>query len=125
MVPPETYESLIACAEEDLWTAEMIRKMDDEKTRIICYHLEQYVEKSIKAKLLQLGISYPKKHNITSLLELLPDKQIATKYIREASILSDYATTFRYTSAVPTVEEMESSFRLAEKIASDVKSIGL
>ena len=71
MVPHESVESLRASAEEDLWTAELVRDSDDEKTRIICFHLQQYVEKRIKAKLLEKGIQYPRKHDLVSLLELL------------------------------------------------------
>ena len=60
MAQLETIESLRSCADEDLWIAELIRKTDDEKTRTICFHLQQYVEKTIKAKLCELNISYPK-----------------------------------------------------------------
>jgi len=60
MVQPETYESLVACAMEDLWNAKLVRDTDDEKTRLICFHLEQYVEKMIKAKLCERGLPYPR-----------------------------------------------------------------
>lgn len=61
MVPHESVESLRASAEEDLWTANLVKDRDDEKTRIICFHLQQYVEKMLKAKLLEKGIQYPRK----------------------------------------------------------------
>lgn len=49
MVPHESVESLRASTEEDLWTANLVKDKDDEKTRIICFHLQQYVEKTVKA----------------------------------------------------------------------------
>ena len=39
MVSHESVESLRASAEEDLRTANLVKDKDDEKTRIICFHL--------------------------------------------------------------------------------------
>lgn len=48
MAPPENRDSLLARAEDDLRAAEILRREDDEMTMIICFHLQQYVEKTIK-----------------------------------------------------------------------------
>lgn len=120
MVPHESVESLRTSADEDLWTAELVRDSDDEKTRIICFHLQQYVEKRIKAKLLEKGIQYPRKHDLVSLLELFNDKDLLDKHIKDAANLTDYATAFRYERRVPSIEEMESAFVSAQSIVSDV-----
>lgn len=120
MVPHESVESLRASADEDLWTAELVRDSDDEKTRIICFHLQQYVEKRIKAKLLEKGIQYPRKHDLVSLLELFNDKDLLDKHIKDAANLTDYATAFRYERRVPSIEEMESAFVSVQSIVSDV-----
>ena len=103
MDPPETRESLLACAADDLWNAELVRDTDDEKTRIICFHLQQYVEKSIKAKLCELGISYTKKHDLVNLLSLFGDSELMNNHMRDAAELTDYATTFRYSMRIPSV----------------------
>lgn len=123
MVQPETKESLLSCAAEDLWLAELVRDTDDEKTRIICFHLEQYAEKSIKAKLCELGIVYPKKHDLVSLLELFNNVELLDKHLKNAADLTDYATTFRYSTRIPSVEEMEQAFISAKSIVSDVDAI--
>ncbi|MBO6083545.1 MAG: HEPN domain-containing protein [Candidatus Methanomethylophilaceae archaeon] len=120
MVPHESVESLRASADEDLWTAELVRDSDDEKTRIICFHLQQYVEKRIKAKLLEKGIQYPRKHDLVSLLELFNDKDLLDKHIKDAANLTDYATAFRYERRVTSREEMESALVSAQSIVSDV-----
>ena len=122
MVPPETVESLLARAEDDLQAAEIIRRENDEMTMIICFHLQQYVEKVIKAKLKENGIYYPSKDNIVSLLALFPDSTLAEDYLEDASLLSDYATSARYDSIIPTVEQMNSAFDRAEKIVKAVKT---
>jgi HEPN domain-containing protein len=38
----------------------------------MCFHSQQYVEKHIKAKLLELGITPPKIHMLLALSKLLP-----------------------------------------------------
>lgn len=123
MVQRETVESLRSSAEDDLWTAKLVRDSDDEKTRIICFHLQQYVEKTIKAKLLENGVQYPKKHDLVSLLELFDDKALFDKHLEDAANLSDYATAFRYERRIPSVEEMESVFLSAQSIVEDIRSL--
>jgi len=123
MVQRETVESLRSSAEDDLWTAKLVRDSDDEKTRIICFHLQQYVEKTIKAKLLENGVQYPKKHDLVSLLELFDDKALLDKHLEDAANLSDYATAFRYERRIPSVEEMESVFLSAQSIVEDIRSL--
>ena len=120
MVPHESVESLKASAEEDLWTANLVKDNDDEKTRIICFHLQQYVEKMLKAKLLGKGIQYPRKHDLVSLLELFDDKEMLDRHIEDAANLSDYATAFRYERRVPSIEEMEAAFISAQSIVRDI-----
>ena len=123
MVPHESVESLRASAEEDLWTANLVKDRDDEKTRIICFHLQQYAEKMLKAKLLEKGIQYPRKHDLVSLLELFDNKEILDKHIENAANLSDYATAFRYERRVPSIEEMEAAFTSAQSMVSDINSL--
>ena len=120
MVPLESVESLRDSAYDDLWTAELVRDLDDEKTRIICFHLQQYVEKMLKARLLEKGVQYPRKHDLVSLLDLFGDKTLLEKHLENAASLSDYATAFRYERRVPSVEEMERAFSSAKAIVSDI-----
>ena len=121
MAPPENRDSLLARAEDDLRAAEILRREDDEMTMIICFHLQQYVEKTIKAKLDEIGIKYPPKHNISTLLTLFPEGNLATKLFDESSALSDYATSARYDSVVPTIEQMEYAFNQAKRIVEAVE----
>jgi len=113
----ETPRGLRERAAEDLWTADTIRKADDEKTVIICYHLEQFVEKSIKSRLMELGIVYGRIHDIRSLILMLPNgEEIDQMFYDDLMALSHYATTMKYSSRVPTVDEMNHAFDVAPKI---------
>ena len=120
MAPPENRESLISRAEDDYRAAEILRREDDEMTTIICFHLQQYVEKTIKAKLSELGIKYPPRHNLLTLLGMLPDSNIVKALFEDASALTDYATSLRYESVVPTIDQMNEAFKQAERIVSVV-----
>lgn len=77
----------------------------------------------IKAKLCKMGQAYPKKHDLVSLLELLNKPELLEKHLVNAANLSDYATTFRYSSRVPSTEEMEDAFVFAESIVRDIDNI--
>jgi len=88
---------------------------------IICFHLQQYVEKTIKARLSELGIKYPPRHNLLTLLAMFPDSKMAEDLFEDATALTDYATSSRYDSAVPTIEQMNNAFVQAERIVNAVK----
>lgn len=89
---------------------------------MICFHLQQYAEKMLKAKLLEKGIQYPKKHDLVSLL-LFGNKEILDKHIENAANLSDYATAFRYERRIPSIEEMEATFTGAQSMVSDINGL--
>ena len=118
----ETPEGLRARAAEDLRTAQIIKQADDELVSIICFHLQQYVEKSLKARLMELEIPYAKMHDLLMLVQLLPDgESIENYYFDDLIALTHYATTAKYSARSPTLEEMERSFEVAPKIVSMIK----
>ena len=77
----------------------------------------------LKAKLLEKGIQYPRKHDLVSLLELFDNKELLDKHIENAANLSDYATAFRYERRIPSIEEMETAFTSAQSIVSDIDGV--
>ena len=77
-------------AEGDLLTAKIVRERNRELTGIICYHIQQYVEKMLKAKLLDLDIQYKRTHDIGALMELFPDERLSKGFIEEADRLTGY-----------------------------------
>lgn len=77
----------------------------------------------LKAKLLEKGIQYPRKHDLVSLLELFGNKEILDKHIENVANLSDYATAFRYERRIPSIEEMEAAFTSAQSMVSDINGL--
>lgn len=122
MEPHETPEGLRARAAEDLRVAQIVKENDDELVTIICFHLQQYVEKSLKARLMELEIPYGKVHDLLMLVQLLPDgAPIENEYCNDLIALTHYATTAKYSARAPTVDEMERAFKVAPIIVSLIK----
>ena len=65
------------------------------------FWLQQSVEKTLKAWLLELGSTPPLSHDLTRLLKLLLEQNIDIAKFLELDQLTDYAVQFRY-DADPT-----------------------
>ena len=62
----------------------------------VCFHAEQCVEKYLKALLVSKNIDFPKTHNISELLALVPTSVRPVLSAKEQEQLTDYATVTRY-----------------------------
>ncbi len=110
-------------AEGDLLVAKVMCDTDEELTGIICYHIQQYVEKMLKAKLTDLGIVNKRTHDIGLLMESFPDERLSKGFISEADRLTGYCVNTRYDDYDPPIEEMYEAFKIANKIVSISESI--
>lgn len=81
----------VAKAENDLKNAANTIKMGEEcPTDTVCFHAQQCVEKYLKTLLVWKGIPFPKLHNISAVLALIPsDLQITLHVVvRKAWVAS-------------------------------------
>jgi HEPN domain-containing protein len=63
----------------------------------ICFHAQQCAEKYLKARLSETGISFPKIHDLVTLLELaLPVEPTWELFRVDLAFLSEFAVAFRY-----------------------------
>lgn len=63
----------------------------------ICFHAEQCVEKYLKARLAEAGVSFPKTHDLTVLLDLArPTEPLWEIFRRDLAFLTECAVKFRY-----------------------------
>jgi len=87
----------------------------------MCFHSQQYVEKSIKAKLLDLGIIPPKIHSLLALSKLLPSSDIRERILDKVIVLEPYAVDVRYpdmlVNATPSEEEAVEAYDIAKGIS--------
>ena len=81
----------------------------------LCFHAQQAAEKALKAVLIACGISFPRTHNVRTLLDLLPQDIILPADVEVAASLTDYAVLSRYPGDVEPVteEEYQEAVRLA------------
>ena len=98
---------------------------EDSFYELLCFHAQQAVEKALKAVLIINNISYPKTHNIRTLLDLLPKEIVLPADVDAAAILTDYAVSGRYPDEVEEVseEEYQEAVRLALVVVQWAKSI--
>lgn len=63
----------------------------------ICFHAEQCVEKYLKARLAEAGVSFPKTHDLTVLLDLTkPTEPLWEIFRGDMAFLTECAVKFRY-----------------------------
>lgn len=95
--------------------------------RIVPYHCQQAVEKSLKGYLSYKKIKFEKNHDIASLTKLaLPLDPELEKLLEEASVLNAFAIQFRYPDAAkgePTLEDSQFSLRVAKAICAHFLSL--
>ena len=117
MPQPGSPEDWLWRAGSDLALA-CISKPDGVLLEELCFHSQQAAEKSIKGILVYQRISFPKTHNIRTLLDLLPDNLSLPSGLEEAVILSDYAVSTRYPGIYEPVDETEyeEAIRLAKRV---------
>lgn len=74
----------------------------------LCYDAQQAAEKSLKALCLYRKISFPWTHSIAQLLTILEDNgEEIPEEIRDAEVLTVYATDTRYPGDWEPIEEEE------------------
>lgn len=91
----------------------------------LCFHAQQVVEKSLKALLIAKKVSFPKTHNIRTLIDLLSNHYSVPSELDEAAVLTDYAVESRYPGIIEPVEEEEyfKAVEIAESVLKWVESI--
>lgn len=97
MSPREQGEMLLRKAAADEALVEKVIDDHDIANELVGYHCQQAVEKLLKARLVELGVNYPKTHNLLALVELLEDqgKQLPSD-LADLDLLTPYATIYRY-----------------------------
>ena len=129
---PETDETLVVVrewvekAENDLKNAAHTLEMgDDAPTDTICFHAQQCVEKYLKAFLVTRGTDFPKTHEITKIMALLPEGSRPDLADEEQERLTDYATVTRYPGgyAPITLAEAERAVEIARRVRGEVRGL--
>jgi len=93
-------------------------------TDMVCFHLQQYCEKTLKAFLIFHGQEYPKSHRLAVLVALCAKVDPSFEHLIAwgADQLTRYATVLRYGEEfhLPSLDETKRAMELAEQVASFV-----
>ena len=91
----------------------------------LCFHAQQAAEKALKAVLVAHAISFPRTHNITTLLDLFPQEMVVPSEVEAAASLTDYAVLTRYPGNLEPVteEEYHEAVHLAEVVVDWAKTL--
>ena len=96
---------LIIKAKEDLDAAKKLFQCDGFSEEIILFHCQQATEKALKAYLDLKNISYPKSHDLETLLSLCVEGEPSFKTIEFITSLTSYAVDIRYDEFVELPKE--------------------
>ncbi len=111
-------------AESDLKIGKDEIQTKDPATDAICFHMQQAVEKYLKAFLIFNNREIRKTHDIAELIEVCKEIDYEFEYLYEikADKLTLYAVEFRYPGAVlfPSLSETREAIEIAEKVKAFV-----
>ena len=112
-VEKELVQTLLKKAETDLLNATILRDSNQGNPEGIGFHVQQAVEKSLKAILVFHGIDYPRTHSIAGLARLVSDNNIdLPDAFIESNRYTSYARDLRYDEIGPN-EELDFDVAIA------------
>lgn len=92
----------------------------------VCFHSQQCAEKYLKARLVEVGLPFPKTHDLDVLLNLLLPTEPSWGTLRAAtSPLTDLAVEVRYPGASASEADAREGLRRAGEIRNTVRAAGL
>lgn len=131
--PKWTEEALrwLKFAMEDLRQAEILVRSEEAPPRYACWFAQQAAEKALKAALVLEGISFPFRHNLNALRDLLPAGWRVKDQYPDLSQLTVWAVEARYPGDWPeaTREDADCAVLEArgvlESVVGDFRSRGV
>ena len=123
MSAPEEARELLAIAERELTS---LRAMLSPQiaTEVFGFVAQQALEKSLKAWLTAIGVTYPRVHDLFALIALLAQYQQDVEWLPEMSDMNPYAVELRYTSPpTPLDLDRQDAIERVERVVERVKGL--
>jgi HEPN domain-containing protein len=121
-IPPELEVALVFLrkAQQDLVAVKKWLTDFDISDEIIGFHIQQAIEKSLKAILLRQSVDYPHTHNLRLLLDLCHGSgiEIPTEFLK-VDVFNRFAVQWRYDllpSTMPSALDREAAYDLAHHV---------
>jgi HEPN domain-containing protein len=115
-------------AENDFKVAALIlRWPQDRVPDAVCFHCQQCLEKYLKARLVEAGLSFPKSHDLFLLVNLTGTVEPGwLAFSSAAKAITNYAVDFRYPGHSATLREARTAMKHCRVIrAAARRSLGL
>ena len=111
-------------AKSDITVAKILYKNKNEflELDIILFHLQQFVEKALKALLAYENVHFPKTHDNEMLF--IRCKEIGIEFVEkysELTILDDYAVEGRYEDVGERIDNLEEILKLIEAMLKETE----
>lgn len=119
-----TVQRWVEKAENDLFAAAGLLKLDQKRSLdTACFHAQQCVEKYLKGLLIWRGKSFPRTHDLTALMELLPPADRPDLSADEQDRMTRYVTITRYPGDYdpPMLSEARNAVKIARRIRRQVR----
>ncbi len=123
MSPTDAPRELLALAEKDGKAAWKLTRAPDPQMDAAGFHLQQMVEKSLKAWTALRNIDYPKTHDLSLLLRLLDDAGEDIEPFWPLLRLNPFAVQSRYEVAGEDFPDFEKLALLASQLLAHVESL--
>ena len=98
---------LVEAAKRDIEALRVMRQSSGLPDEVYGFHVQQAVEKLLKAWIALLGESYPLTHSIETLLKLLTERGIETAPFLALGAYTPYAVEFRYAGVGPDAKPID------------------
>jgi HEPN domain-containing protein len=123
MSPTGKPRELLALAEKDYKAALILARAEDPQMDAAGFHLQQAVEKSLKAWLAQKGVEYPRTHDLSLLFGLLEDRGERIDPFWSLLELNSFAVQFRYELPGEEFSNFKQFAKLTKKLLAHIQSI--
>lgn len=118
---PSTRE-WIAKAEEDFGAAETLRRRRKPLWSVAAFHAQQCVEKYLKARLEEGGVTIPKTHDLLHLLNLAGALQpLWAAYYTSFSHLASYAVQARYPGSSVSKPDALAALKICRRFRTEAR----
>ena len=123
MSPTDAPRELLVLAEKDGKAAWILARAPNPEMDAAGFHLQQMVEKSLKAWMALKDIDYPKTHDLSLLLRLLEDAGENIEPFWPLLKLNPFAVQFRYEVPGEDFPDFEKVAQLAGQLLAHVESL--
>ena len=110
-------------AEEDYNAAKWLRRSPNPGHNSICFHVQQCIEKYLKAWLQEANMPVPRTHNLEDLLALiLPTLPEWSPWQPDFRIITEYAVDPRYPGGSATPDDTQHAVGMCEEVRQAVRT---